>query len=173
MANVKLPKSLDPVKSAQKRASYNGVYLKGDLQRLCEAVTEVTSDAQVKVEFAKDAQGLTYFQGQAEISVVLTCQRSNRAFAHEVTTAFCFSPVQGMGDAEFLPEKYEPIEVDTQGAVDLFQLIEDELILSLPVVPFHPDEDNTVVVNEIQFGESVESAERPNPFAVLKELKRD
>ncbi len=173
MANVKLPKSLDPEKNAQKRAVYDGIYLKNDLQRLSEAVAEVKSDAQVKVEFSKDAQGLTYFQGQAEISVILICQRSNRAFAYEVNTMFCCSPVQGMEEAECLPERYEPIEIDTHGAVDLFQLIEDELILSLPVVPLHPGEEDTVIVNEMQFGESVESIERPNPFAVLKELKRD
>lgn len=173
MANVKLPKSLDPEKSAKIRASYDGIYVKSDLQRLNEAVEEVKSDAQVKVEFSKDAQGLTYFQGQAEVSVMLTCQRSNRVFAHDVRTTFCFSPVQGIDDTEFLPEIYEPIEIDTHGAVDFLQLIEDELILSLPVVPFHPEEDDMVVVNETQFGESVESIERPNPFAVLKELKRD
>ncbi|MCP9479688.1 YceD family protein, partial [Marisediminitalea aggregata] len=82
-------------------------------------------------------------------------------------------PVQGQQDAEALPEAYDPVEVGDHGEVSLLQLFEDELILSLPIVPFHAEEVCTVTSDDMQFGEIEPEQKQPNPFAVLKELKRD
>ena len=173
MANVKLPKSIEPIKSAQKRSSYQGVFVKADLQRLLDSVDKVASDAAVKVEFAKDAQNLTYFQGDADITVSLVCQRCNSVFEKQISSEFCYSPVQGATDADALPHYYEPIEVDDHGVIDFLQLIEDELILALPVVAMHDDKDCSMTGSEMQFGSIQEADAKPNPFAVLKELKRE
>lgn len=173
MTNVKLPKRLDPIKSAQKRSSYEGVYVASDMLRLGDAVASVLSDVSVKVEFLKDAQSLTYFHGTLAVQVMLVCQRCNQSYSHNVTTAFCFSPVQGSEQIDALPDAYEPVEVDDHGEVDLFQVLEDELILSLPIVALHADEDCSVKADEMSFGKIEPEPERENPFAVLKELKRD
>ena len=75
--------------------------------------------------------------------------------------------------ADALPEAYEPVEVNDHGEVDLFQLLEDELIISLPIVALHAEEDCEVGEDDMTFGKIDPANERPNPFAVLKELKRD
>lgn len=174
MANVKLPVKLDPHKCAQKRSSYTGVYLAKDMRRFSSAVEYVDCEVPVTVEFAKDAQGLTYFSGTLSANVQLICQRCNNAFDHKVEADFCFTPVQGQQDTDLLPDAYDPVEVDDHGEVDLFQLLEDELILALPLVALHPLEDCAVTAKDLQFGTIDESeAVRENPFAVLKELKRD
>ncbi|WP_395343473.1 23S rRNA accumulation protein YceD [Ningiella sp. W23] len=173
MTNVKLPKRLDPVKSAQKRSSYEGLYVADDMKRLAESVDSVLSDVSVTVEFSKDAQSLTYFQGTLAVQVNLICQRCNQGYAHHVDTSFCFSPVQGSEQADMLPDAYEPVEVDDHGEVDLFQLVEDEAILSLPIVALHADEDCAINAKDMVFGKIEPEPERENPFAVLKELKRD
>ena len=135
----------------------------------------VSSDewVDVKVQFEKDAQGLTVFHGTLDTAVVLLCQRCNEAFDCPLHVDFCFSPVQGQQDAEALPEAYDPVEVGDHGEVSLLQLFEDELILSLPIVPFHAEEVCTVTSDDMQFGEIEPEQKQPNPFAVLKELKRD
>jgi len=173
MTNVKLPKRLDPVKSAQKRSSYEGVYVASDMVRLGDAVASILSDVSVKVEFAKDAQSLTYFHGTLAVQVMLVCQRCNQAYPYDVDTRFCFSPVQGSEQDDTLPDAYEPVEVDDHGEVDLFQILEDELILSLPIVALHADEDCSVQADDMSFGKIEPEPERENPFAVLKELKRN
>lgn len=173
MANVKLPKILDPVKSAQKRSSYDGLYFASDMQRFSSAVASLSNDIPVKVEFTKDAQGLTYFKGNISAQVRLICQRCNEEFEYAVSTAFCFSPVQGSDTQDLLPDVYEPVEVDDHGEINLFALLEDELILSLPIVALHADEDCAVAAKDLQFGEIETDPVRENPFAVLKELKRD
>lgn len=173
MTNVKLPKTLDPIKSAQKRSSYDGIFAAKDMVRLNEAVSSLSSDVAVKVEFAKDAQGLTYFQGTSSVSVELICQRCNATYVDSISTQFCFSPVQRGENTEALPDVYEPIEVNDHGEIELSQLIEDELILSLPIVALHAEEDCSVTADDMQFGEIASEVTRENPFAVLKELKRD
>jgi uncharacterized protein len=173
MTNVKLPKRLDPIKSAQKLSSYEGIFVAKDMLRLSDAVDSILSDVSVKVEFAKDAQGLTYFQGTLAVQVMLICQRCNQAYPHDVDIEFCFSPVQGSEQDDTLPDAYEPVEVDDHGEVDLFQILEDEAILSLPIVALHSQEDCSVRAEDMSFGKIEPEPKRENPFAVLKELKRD
>lgn len=175
MQKVKLPHSVDPVKSAVKRSDYSGVMATKDMERLSGAVVSCDDWVNAEVQFEKDAQGLTVFHGHLETQVTLLCQRCNGEFSHPVNVEFCFSPVQGQtqNDTELLPEAYEPVEVDDHGMIDLLQLFEDELILSLPIVPLHAEEACAVSQDDMQFGEIDSAQEQPNPFAVLKELKRD
>lgn len=173
MTNVKLPKKLDPIKSAQKQSSYDGIYYANEMKRYSSAVVAVEAEVPVNVEFLKDAQGLTYFNGKMHSQVQLICQRCNNVFDHSVNAEFCFTPVQGNEESDLLPDAYEPVEVDDHGEVDLFQLIEDELILSLPIVALHSKEDCAIKEEDLQFGKIEPEPLRKNPFAVLKELKRD
>lgn len=173
MTNVKLPKKLDPNKSAQKRSSYNGIYFANEMLRYTSAVVAVEPEVPVEVEFLKDAQSLTYFSGKMHSNVQLVCQRCNKVFDHSVSTEFCFSPVQGNEQIDTLPDAYEPVQVDDHGEVDLFELLEDELILSLPLVPLHSVDECSVKEENMQFGKIEPEPKRKNPFEVLKELKRD
>jgi uncharacterized protein len=173
MTNVKLPKKLDPTKCAQKQSSYDGIYLAHEMKRYSSAVVAVEDEISVNVEFLKDAQSLTYFNGKVHSQVQLICQRCNKILDHSVNAEFCFTPVQGSEQIDLLPDAYEPVEVDDHGEVDLFQLVEDELILSLPIVALHSREDCAVKEEDMQFGKIEPEPLRKNPFAVLKELKRD
>jgi uncharacterized protein len=51
-------------------------------------------------------------------------------------------------------------------------MVEDEIILSLPVVPVHDSEHCEVSEADMVFGELPDEAQKPNPFAVLASLKR-
>jgi uncharacterized protein len=175
MQKVKLPKMVDPIKSATKRSEYRGVMLTCDMTRLLGLVADIANEVDIEVEFKKDEQGLTYFNGHMSCSASLLCQRCNNVFAHQINVSFCFSPVQG-ADKEYideLPDAYEPVEVNDHGEINLLQTFEDELILSLPIVALHAEEDCNVKANNMSFGVIEPADERPNPFAVLKELKRD
>ncbi|MDC8831274.1 23S rRNA accumulation protein YceD [Alteromonas gilva] len=175
MQKVKLPYQVEPVKSALKRSDYEGVMAASDMERLTGSVVSSSEWVNVKVQFEKDAQGLTVFHGSLEVEVSLICQRCNETFDCPLYVEFCYSPVQGQqdADAEALPDAYEPVEVGDHGEVNLLQLFEDELILALPIVPFHAEGACTVTSDDMQFGEIEPEQEQTNPFAVLKELKRD
>jgi uncharacterized protein len=173
MTKVKLPQHIDPVKSAVKRSDYDGIVISQCLERFVDAVSQCDENVDVTVKFEKDEQGLTFFHGTMRTGVTLICQRCNGELVHPLEVSFCYSPVQGAEEAEELPEVYEPVEVNEYGEIDLFQLLEDELILSLPIVPLHAEELCSVSKEDMTFGELAEESVRKNPFAVLKELKRD
>ncbi|MBO1254957.1 23S rRNA accumulation protein YceD [Alteromonas sp. 5E99-2] len=173
MQKVKLPHQIDPVKSALQRSDYEGVVNTSDMVRLNNIVVSSDDYVEANVQFLKDEQGLTVFRGSLMTSVELLCQRCNEAFKQNLNVEFCYSPVQGEDEFDSLPEAYEPVEVDEHGMVNLLQLFEDDLMVSLPLVPRHAEAECTVTESDMQFGQLKPEDERPNPFAVLKELKRD
>ncbi|MGM3176148.1 23S rRNA accumulation protein YceD [Dickeya lacustris] len=172
MQKVKLPLTLDAVRTAQKRLDYVGVYAAEQVMRVAESVVSVDSDVNATLSFNIDSQRLAVIDGHADVTVTLLCQRCSRPFEHQVHTTFCFSPVVNDEQAEALPEAYEPVEVNEFGEVDLLAMIEDELILSLPIAPVHDSEHCEVSDADLVFGQLPAEAEKPNPFAVLASLKR-
>ncbi|KMV73526.1 23S rRNA accumulation protein YceD [Rosenbergiella epipactidis] len=172
MQIVKLPLTLDLQRTAQKRLDYQGVYVADALQRLADSVVSVDTDVSCTMSFGIDSQRLAVLEGTADVTVTLCCQRCNDTFTHPVHVKYLFSPVRNDEQAEALPEDYEPVEVDEFGEVNLLAVIEDELILALPVVPVHDSEHCEVSDADMVFGDLPAEAEKPNPFAVLASLKR-
>ncbi|WP_455818082.1 23S rRNA accumulation protein YceD [Pseudomonas cerasi] len=172
MQKVKLPLTLDAARSAQKRLDYQGVYTPEQVERIAESVVSVDSDVECVMSFAIDEQRLAVLKGTAEVSVTLCCQRCNKTFPQHVHVSYCFSPIVTDEQAEALPEAYEPINVNEFGETDLLAMVEDEIILALPVVPVHDSEHCEVSEADMVFGQLPEEAEKPNPFAVLASLKR-
>ncbi|MBN6074905.1 23S rRNA accumulation protein YceD [Aggregatibacter actinomycetemcomitans] len=173
MQKVKLPLTVDPVKDAQRRLDYQGYYSVNQLSRLAESISKVLSDAQVTLSFFIDPQKLVVMKGHAYVDVELTCQRCGEPFTQTVDCEFCYSPIANLDQIDVLPEIYEPIEFNEFGEIDLLGTIEDELILSVPIVPMHSSEHCEVSVAEQVFGElPQEPAKKPNPFAVLANLKQ-
>ena len=124
-----------------------------DMHRLNEAVDDVLEDITVSVKFDTDAQGLTYFDGSLKTKVNLICQRCNDSFEHTIEMNFCFCPVKDAEVVEELLEKYDPVEVNEFGEVDLLGLFEDELILSLPIVAMHKEETCALGNSDMSYGE--------------------
>ncbi len=175
MQKVKLPHTVEPTSSAMKRSDYRGVLVSEDMERLSGAVVRCSEYVDVDVQFKKDEQGLTVFHGHLGTQVTLLCQRCNGEFDTTLDVDFCFTPVQGeeRNEEDPIPEAYEPVEVNDHGEVNLLQIFEDELLLSLPIVPLHAESECTVKQDDMSFGKIEPEQERQNPFAVLKELKRD
>ncbi|MEZ8142261.1 hypothetical protein A1OO_18365 [Enterovibrio norvegicus FF-33] len=172
MQKVKLPLTVDPFKNAQKRLDYDGIITGKQLERLAEATEGVISDANVKLSFDIDAQGLKIVSGNAKVDVTLECQRCWKPFSHHCDIEFIYSPVFNEDQVGNLPEAYEPALVDENGEINLLHLIEDELMVALPQVAMHDEVDCEVTADGMVFGEIPLADERPNPFAVLKNLKQ-
>jgi uncharacterized protein len=172
MQKVKLPLTIDPKRAAQKQLDYVGFFPADRAVRLLESVVSIDSDIDAKLSFNIDNQHLVVIKGEATVDVTLTCQRCNNDFKQVVHAQYCFCPVKDDEQAETLPEGYEPIMADSFGEIDLLSLIEDELILALPIVPVHELEHCEVSEADMVFGKLPDEAEKPNPFAILASLKQ-
>ncbi len=170
MQNLKLPITISPTRSAQRRLVCEGVFKLSDMTRLL-AVSEMRSEhVQVSVKFNVDERGLTVMSGTASALVALTCQRCNELFDKVLKVEFIFSPAKNEEAAENIPSYYDVIELNEDGEVNLRELVEEEFLLVLPLIPRHEIKDCSADADSV-WGELPEELEKPNPFDVLKQLK--
>ena len=170
MQNLKLPITISPTRSAQRRLVCEGVYNVLEMPRLL-AVSEIRSEhAQVSVKFNVDERGLAVMSGTASALVALTCQRCNELFDHQLEVNFTFSPAKNEEAAENIPSYYDVIELNEDGEVNLRELVDEEFILIIPLIPRHDIKDCSADADSV-WGELPEELEKPNPFDVLKQLK--
>ncbi len=172
MEKVKLPIKVDPARCAQSRLEYQGVFGAVLMPRLQDSTQGIHGDIDVSLRFGTDAQGLRVMSGHARTQVSLQCQRCNELFDTTIESEFTYTPLRENAEAPELPEDYDTIEVDEVGEINLAEIIEDELILGLPQIPTHENEQCSEGKFDQSFGDIPTAEERPNPFAILEELKR-
>ena len=172
MQTVKIPVSIDPIRTAASGLRYEGVVPGRQNKRLNELCAGDCSDVTVSLECGVDIQGIVYLSGKAVTELTLLCQRCMTPYTTEVTVDFSFGLCKTQEEIDELPDAYEPIECNEIGEVRLHQLIEDELIIAMPIIPMHQNTDCNLGTSDIVVGEIEPSQEeRPNPFAVLEKLK--
>ncbi|MGF1741659.1 23S rRNA accumulation protein YceD [Vibrio profundum] len=174
MQKLKIPRTVDPAKAAQKRLDYEGIIQASLFKRLQVSVEGVKRDAKVSISFGLDEQRLAVISGKANIEVELECQRCNKVFAHQCEVSFTYTPNYGEKSELEAPEEYDLVDPNEYGEIDLIELVEDEFILNLPQVAMHDVADCSVDSDNMVFGELPEEIEekKPNPFDVLKNLKK-
>ncbi|UUM31417.1 23S rRNA accumulation protein YceD [Vibrio japonicus] len=174
MQKVKIPRTVDPARAAQKRLDFEGIIQASLFKRLEESVEGVKRDAQVSLSFGLDEQRLVVISGKANIEVDLECQRCNEVFTHLCEVEFTYTPYYSEKSEEDAPEEYDLVDLNEYGEVDLIQLVEDEFILNLPQIAMHDEADCSVNSDNMVFGEIPEEIveDKPNPFDVLKSLKK-
>ena len=77
--------------------------------------------------------------------------------------------IRDEADEAALPEGYEALLVGADGILKPAELVEDELILALPVVAVSPGAE----VVEREFAPDAEEVAQANPFAALAGLKKE
>jgi len=84
MQNLKLPITINPTRSAQRRLVCEGVFKLSDMTRLLAECESRSEHVQVSVKFDVDERGLTVMSGSGSALVALTCQRCNEDFDHKL-----------------------------------------------------------------------------------------
>jgi len=172
MQLVKIPLTIDPVKAAKMQSDYSGMIEFAKMPRLLEASAGFCSDIQVQFTCDTDEQGIVAVSGTSHCEVSMICQRCMNEFNEALQVEFNYSPITKKVSEDEVPDIYDPVEMDEHGHIDIVKLIEDEFIVSVPFFPMHTVEkcsgEQDLTVGEID--DSIE--ERPNPFAVLQQLKK-
>jgi uncharacterized protein len=175
-----LPRSIDPRRLAEQRRSLTGEVGLSRLPRLAQIVVQSDADtgqpvAGFELNFGRDAAGRGVVEGRVTATLTLRCQRCNETFSLPVESRFKLALVSGIDEAARLPEDYEPLLPD-EDSLDPAVLVEDELLLAVPTVPRHPEGaceapafDPAAEANPDR---DPASEDKPNPFAVLSQLKR-
>lgn len=109
-----------------------------------------------------------------EGEVWLTCQRCLQPVATDLTDDYDIALLDDESQASLVDEEQDYLLLDEivdeqkpERLLPLKKLIEDELLLKMPLAPKHDDCEMSVE----QFGELPEEEESENPFAALSALK--
>lgn len=161
---MSLPESVDPWRMVQGQRVLEAVVRVESLSRLVGLLAEPSGELQCRFEFGRDATGVAVVDVHAEGSLMLVCQRTLEPFAHAVRIEQRLGLIRTEAEEAALPEGTDPLLVE-DAALNLRDVLEDEVILSLPLVPVSPGSE--AVGDADDAGEEA----RPNPFAVLGQLK--
>ena len=107
---------------------------------------------------------------QADADVVLQCQRCLRPLDEAVQVDRHFRFVADEDTAAALDDEIEDEVLALPRSLNLRDLVEDELLLALPLVPRH---DVCPEVIPMQFGDVEIVEDKANPFASLALLRKD
>jgi len=162
-----LPETIDPMRLAKTGKELSGTYDLRQFDRV-NASLEDGSDTQVlfKLEFSRDNQNRLFsVVGDLQTTLPLVCQRCMQPMQHQLSGTFKMAIVRDEAEAENLPAEFEPY-IDTGVPVKLQDFIEDELLLAMPLVSLHKEQE-CLAADKFKH---VETA-KENSFAELKNLK--
>ena len=103
-----------------------------------------------------------------EAGLPLVCQRSLERFVFPVQTVQRLGLIRDEAEEAALPPGYEALLLDEDGLVRPLDLVQDELVLALPVVPMAPGSEPV----ERTWSAGEEELQAASPFAALASLKK-
>ena len=138
------------------------------LPRLRDSLAAADGVVTFDLEFGKDDLGVPLLRVRADATLPLLCQRTLDVFGLPVHVDSRLGLITQESEEAGLPGGYEPL-LANEGELRLADVIEDELILAVPVVPVKPG--STPESRTWGDSEAEEEPAKPNPFAVLKNMK--
>jgi uncharacterized protein len=170
---------LDVEAFAHDGASLEGEWPAVELERLADAaapeapasgwpVVSWSLEGEQRERRAAEPEIWLHLQADAEVS--LTCQRCLRPVRERLEVERSILFVRGEDEAASLDADSEDDVLALPRHLDAKELIEDELLLALPLVPRHERCPEPLAAPADEDEAPLE--EKPNPFAALKTLKK-
>jgi uncharacterized protein len=168
----RLPRQVDVLKLCQQSLTLEGQVSLAELPRLVEALSVETLSAEVGervllpvLQFSVDDEGHRLMQGHLEISLPVVCQRCLEIMEYPIQADMHCAFVVSDEQAKNLPGHLEPVMLETDAThTALYDLLEDELLLSLPIAARHEH------CREQPAETQQQTEARKKPFADLAEL---
>jgi len=157
---------LHPDRLSEKGTVFEGTLVPGDLETLAEELASPEGELRYRVTARLDNARRRVVSCIIDGYVFLTCQSTFESFRHEV--AIDDRLVLVGSDAELPPFEEESDSEDfvvATAPIDVRELVEEAVILSLPMVPRKPGAEPAA-------GEDLEKTGKPAPFAALAGLKK-
>lgn len=166
-----LPDQFDIWRLVAGRRCFSGSLRLAELVRLRESLAQPDGEVEYSLEFDVDELEQAYAELLVQGGLPLLCQRTLETYRQPVSIRMRLGLIRREEQEAALPPGYEPFLVPADGMVSLAELIEDELILALPLVPVRTGSGGTADEGSEEPEQAPGDETRPNPFAVLKGLR--
>jgi uncharacterized protein len=165
-----LPQKVDPFRFAENEIRLEGVIPIKDLKRLCPSLSSDEGQVLTSVAFGVDEQGTRFMRGHYNAHLILQCQRCMEPFESKVSGDLLLGIVTTENAIDELPKDYDATVVK-DGSFVIQDVIEDELILSLPLVPMHNSKNCKITLPLAIESAEIAETEKENPFKVIELLR--
>ncbi|MBI2779443.1 MAG: DUF177 domain-containing protein [Gammaproteobacteria bacterium] len=167
-----LPEYIDPLRLADARAVLQGQVVVSNMARLAPSLCSTQGVVDFELAFDVDMEGIRCVHGSLSTQLDVICQRCLQPMKLPLEAKVALGVVASMQEAEGLASTYEPLVVGAE-PVSLKEIIEDELLLALPVAPMHPEQQCPAWQERVvEEQEELAQEGRKNPFAVLAQMKK-
>ena len=169
-----IPRYVEPRKFARQRVDLEGFIPVEACIRL-GSVVEAINELQATLSFDISDEGQFCMTGSVSANLDLLCQRCLEPFPRDTEVKLNLAVVWNEDGVKQLPGHYEPW-IACEESADLYSIIEEELLLSLPAAAYHSAD--CVDASLFSAGPGDKAAEtqssgdkKKNPFQVLEQLK--
>lgn len=180
MKNEFSPERLSITGFARDNGQVQEVRPLSDFPRLASQSLQVSADApapqvsyHVAAEMRPDAAGVLepWLHLQAQAVFRMVCQRCLGEVDEHVgfDRSFRFVATEALAEIEDEESQEDVLVVSSQ--FNLLELVEDELLMAMPLVPRHAECPQPVRMHVEDPGFAEALPEKPNPFAVLGKMK--
>ncbi len=163
---------IQPRKFANKNGEIRFSWPIKEFTQLCEMLFSDIGEVNVRLRGSFDHQQRCLIEADIVATMQLECQTSFEAIEFEVKNQVTYCTVTDESQFAEVEENYEAVLID-EGMLDIKKVIEDELILSVPIAS---NKSKDQLEQKMSFGELDEVAiaeeeKASNPFSVLTNLK--
>jgi len=159
---------IDSLEFARAEQEVQGSVPVSSLTRLQDCLYDADGDINYKLKGGRDDEMRPILALEISGFLHVRCQRCLGPLQYELRSAtkLRLSPDDENRDTTVIdPKSLDCIEASA--ALDVVALVEDEVLLGLPLSPRHAEQTCAT-----RMAEAAPGAERPNPFAKLAELKK-
>ncbi|MFT6834423.1 MAG: hypothetical protein ACJA0H_000451 [Francisellaceae bacterium] len=168
-------KQVDPFKYAKEKRVLSGSVPIDKMHKLYDKSPNLEGAVEVELKFQLIKNNLITCKGFILGDVPLECQRTLEHYSFHINHNFSIVIYDGSKEINHLTDEYEPFLFDGSMIIPL-ELIEEEILLALPLVPKKALKDCKSDKNSAYydpfFSDKIVGVERENPFAVLSKLKK-
>lgn len=161
----RLPEQIEPLRLAEVGRAFRGEVALSRLSRLAPDLRSQAGTLEVELHFGLDERRVYVLTGCIRGSLELTCQRCLEPVTIPLDIRLKLGIVSSEEEADRLPEGYEML-LTGRDPIVVSDLVEDEVILALPLIPRHSDAAECGALSR-----AAERERKVSPFDVLKELK--
>lgn len=141
MVASELPVRVDPTELARTGMRWQHRVPVAAMSRLSKLVLSDSAVVATDVSFLVNAKKQIAIEGYAVVDLMVTCLRCMEPMAFVLQSEFKLMPVFDDEQAAELQGAYEPVLLGTDKKLDMLELIEEELLLSMPASCRHENED--------------------------------
>ncbi len=169
-----LPTSIDPIRLADRGTRLAGTIPLRRMKRLLAYCHSADGVVSADLEFSRDRQqGVRLIRGQVAVAIEIICERCLEPMTLQLESSV--ELLVYTAGQEVLDDQEDVLIAGE--SVSLDEIIENELILSMPMIPAHPQDKCTARINttEPDVGHSETQpaqGDDGSPFAKLEKLKR-